>query len=199
MMPRLASLLAASLVSIAAAAHADPLADVRADAAIDPGPQSSLTVNPALAAIGFVNVAYEHAFWRHASIQVEGVYGTATSRSGMTTTHVDVASITVQPHFYFGERTLEGFYVAPFVTVAQLGEDSTPTGPYASANAFALGSTVGYGLVLGPLDVKLGVGAKLATAGANLFTADRKVSVTPSYEYDVGAALTADLSAGFAF
>src|SRR6185312_15387554 len=131
----------------------------------------------------------------HSSIMVAGLYlsGHATNSDGQSAS-ASLGELTVQPHFYFGQRSLEGAYVAPFVELVDV-QVADSTGSSAAGAGIAVGATVGYSWLVGPANIKLGIGAQLASASAHGVSQDGATStVTAS-----GAGLAMDLTAGFAF
>jgi hypothetical protein len=193
----LASLASVSILAAATAAHAQGPAvtrDVASSDEADPGPQDTITTNPVLDILGLADLAYERAVSRHASILVEGVFGSVSASSGTTTMSDTFGSVTVQPHFYFGDRTLEGFYVAPLLQVAHLSAQDQD-GVTATGTGVAAGATGGYAWLLGPVALKLGLGGKVSSASARAVGTDGKVATASG----VGATITMDFSAGFAF
>lgn len=193
----LASILSASFLSLSAvAAHAQaPGAAIAAASDDDAGPQNTLTTNPLWDLLAVPNLAYERAIGRHSSIMVAGLYlaGHATNSSGQTSS-ASLGELTVQPHFYFGQRALEGAYIAPFVELVDVSVDDS-SGSSASGAGLAVGATVGYSWLVGPANIKVGIGAELASASAHGVSQDGSTStVTAS-----GAGLAMDLTAGFAF
>ncbi len=195
MRTRLASCLAASLVSLSAAAHAQAPGAITASVPDDDGPHTAITTNPVEAVLGIPNLAIEHALSKRVSIEVEGmrIAGSATGSDG-STAHISLMSVTLHPHIYFGDRALSGFYLAPFVQVMDVEADSNE-GAFATGGGAAFGSTIGWAWVGDHMDFKLGVGAEALAASASGHGADG-VDKTESAG---GVGLTMDLSMGIAF
>jgi hypothetical protein len=196
-MRTLASLLAAaSLLSISAAARAQaPGASLAASSEDDAGPQDSFTTNPFWDLLGGANLAYERAFGRHFSIMVAGLFLDAHgTNSDGNEANATIASLTVQPHFYFGKRSLEGAYIAPFVELLDVAV-SDSGGNAVGGSGVMVGATIGYSWLLGPVNLKLGVGAQVAEGSMYDISSDG----TSAQAKGLGAGLAMDLGMGFAF
>jgi hypothetical protein len=192
-----ASLLSASILSFAAAAHAQqaPGEYLASSAQDDAGPQNTLTSNPLWDLLGGANLAYERAISRHASLMVAGLFFDGqTSNSDGSMTSITLGELTIQPHFYFGDRSLEGFYVAPYVSLVDVSGSDT-SGGAATGAGVSIGATVGWSWLVGPANIKLGIGAGVASASASGVNADGTTSVASAS----GVGLAADLQTGFAF
>jgi hypothetical protein len=192
---RLASLLATSLLSLSAVAHAQAPGAITASVPDDDAPTTAITTNPVWDIFGGLNLGIEHALSKHFSIEVDGLHlGAQGTSSTGATANIAVNQVTLQPHIYFGSRALSGFYIAPFVQVVDVKADSSDGG-FATGAGAALGSTVGWAWVGDHVDFKLGIGAEVMSAAAQGHGPD---GVQKS-ESAGGAGLTADLSMGVAF
>ena len=194
--PLASFLSAASLLSISAAARAQaPGASLETSSVDDAGPQDSLTINPFLGLLLVPNLAYERAISRHVSLMVSAFYLDAHGTNSMgNTADATIAGFTVQPHFYFGKRALEGAYVAPFVELLDVSVADSG-GNAAGGSGVEVGATVGYSWLLGPVNLKLGVGAQVSEGNLYSISSDG----TSTQAKGVGAGLAMDLAAGFAF
>jgi hypothetical protein len=194
--PLASFLAAASLLSISSAAFAQaPSANLAAVTVDDPGPQDTITINPLWALVQVPNLAYERAIGRHASIMVAGLHASLNGDSDGHMSNLTISELTFQPHFYFfGDRALEGLYLAPFIEVVDASTSDT-AGNLATGTGVALGATVGWSWLLGPANIKLGVGGQVATASAHEVNADGSSSAATG----AGAGLALDLACGFAF
>ncbi|HTJ46848.1 MAG TPA: hypothetical protein VL463_32315 [Kofleriaceae bacterium] len=193
MRTRLASIVATSLLSFSALAHADTQIGASADA--DDGPKNSITFNPLEELVGLINVSYERAVTPRASVQIDlmGASASGTNDQGNQAS-VGFFSATVQPHFYFGKRSLEGAYIAPFLQVAAL-DAADSSGAGGTVSLVSSGATVGYSWLAGPVNIKLGAGPKVSMGSA--LAIDSKGNAERASGWGVG--LTMDLSMGVAF
>jgi hypothetical protein len=192
MRTRLTSILTASLLSFSALAHAD--AQLGATAEADDGPKNSITINPLEELVGLINVSYERAVTPRASVQIDLMGASAVVNDQGNQASAGFFSATLQPHFYFGKRSLEGAYIAPYVQVAAL-DASDSSGAGGTVSLVATGATVGWSWLAGPINFKLGMGPKVAMGSA--LAIDSKGNAERASGWGVG--LTMDLSMGVAF
>ena len=150
-------------------------------------PHTIIHLDPLGAAFGIFGLGYERVLSRYASLRIGAQYSNPWDND-------DIWGVggEIRPYFYLLGRAPTGLYIAPLFRGAfARGEKGSASG---SGFAWAAGGTIGWAWLLGPVDLRIGLGALYLDMQVTAKDGTDTLKLGSS-----GVAATGDLSIGFAF
>lgn len=155
---------------------------------------NGIYVNPFWLLLRGMGVGYEHRLGERSSLMIGAVGIAPAFEVDGDKASVQALNVQAQPHYYFGKRgAMRGPYVAPFVGLGVARarvNDTTARGLSVSG-----GSTIGWSFMIGPANLKLGLGA-MYSSSLGVGTDENGDAVT---ERTGGFGVAGDLKMGFQF